>query len=141
MYHICYLLSFFTFTLCMIPQEKGFGDQSSPNILLLKSAWLTLCLSTEVRNEPQILILFRCLQPMLVSVWSFILTGSVGRDGSLRYCITSHQDRGMGNFCLSMGQAIVCRSVKYFFTKVTFTLPNRKVLALLLSISKWVKGK
>lgn len=61
---ICYLLSFFAFSFCMILQEKRFGDQSPPNILLLKSAWLTLCLSTEVRNEPQILILFRCLQHM-----------------------------------------------------------------------------
>lgn len=69
---------------------------------------------------------------MLVNVLSFMLAGSVGRDASLWYCVTSHQDRGMGNFCLSMGQAIACRSLKYFSAKVTFTVPNRKVLALLL---------
>lgn len=101
--HIFYLLSFFAFSFYMIPQEKRFGNQSPPNILLLKSAWLTLCLSTEVRNAPQILILFRCLQHMLVSVLSFILTGSVGKDSLLWYCM----DSGMGNFCLPMGQAIV----------------------------------
>lgn len=54
---IAFVISFpfLSFPCVWYPSKKVWG-LVIPNILLLKSVWLPLCLSTEVRNEPRILI-------------------------------------------------------------------------------------
>lgn len=59
---IAFVISFpfLPFPCVWYPSKKVWGSVI-PNILLLESVWLPLCLSIEIRSEPHILIPFRSL--------------------------------------------------------------------------------